>query len=440
MSLVVAVEADVEERMAPVVGRLNVQHAELVELAAEAVGSGEWSGCGIHTAAQWLTIQAGVSPHRAKQIVRVAERIDQYPTLRATFGRGELSFEQVYEVATKAPAWADGRVTEFATLATVPQLRRVLRDEFFDGDPDEPEPPARDDRERCSFGWDDDSRFHLSAAGDADGGATVEAALNEARDALFHGGDETVTWWDALVAVCGRSLSTASPERRERFKTYLHVDVETGRSQLTNGVVLPSRVRDYLLCDTQVQPVWERDNTPFGVGRSMRVIPDRTRRIVEFRDQGCVVPGCNARHVEIHHIIHWTAGGPTETWNLVSLCRKHHKLHHRGLLGIAGNADQTDGLVFSDRHGRPLGNHATPAVPVAPAPEPELGYRHPTGERLQMRWFFGWTHPNAKQRQWEQAQTASKMFIDGGNAIHEWRQQEALEFYNPHRKRRPTTP
>ena len=138
----------------------------------------------------------------------------------------------------------------------------------------------------------------------------------------------------------------------------------TATTQLTNGVPLPDSIRDYLTCDSQVQPVWERDHTPIGAGRTQRTVPDRTRRIIEHRDQGCRVPGCGRRHVEIHHIVHWSAGGPTETWNLLSLCSRHHRLHHRGILGIAGNADEVDGVVFTDRHGRVLDDHPKPTPPT----------------------------------------------------------------------------
>ena len=53
-------------------------------------------------------------------------------------------------------------------------------------------------------------RFHLHAAGDVVGGATVEAALQEAKDALFQAGEHDASWWDALVEVAERSLATVS--------------------------------------------------------------------------------------------------------------------------------------------------------------------------------------------------------------------------------------
>ncbi|MBO9524069.1 MAG: HNH endonuclease, partial [Nocardioidaceae bacterium] len=41
----------------------------------------------------------------------------------------------------------------------------------------------------------------------------------------------------------------------------------------------------------------------------------------------CVHPYCtkNARWADLDHIIEWTLGGRTDTWNLAPLCRSHHR-------------------------------------------------------------------------------------------------------------------
>jgi len=76
---------------------------------------------------------------------------------------------------------------------------------------------------------------------------------------------------------------------------YLHVDItdtDTTITRFTNGTTVPDAIRDYLLCDATVQPVWVRDHIPIGIGRTSRVIPERTRRLVMHRDGGrCRVPG-----------------------------------------------------------------------------------------------------------------------------------------------------
>ena len=128
-------------------------------------------------------------------------------------------------------------------------------------------------------------------------------------------------------------------------------------------------VRDHICCDGLVQPVWEREGLPFSVGRTQRIVPERTRRIVERRDRGCRVPGCaNDRFLEVHHIIHWLNGGVTDTWNLICLCPHHHRLHHTGVLGISGNADDPDSIVFTDSRGSPLGSCGQTETPGQRSP------------------------------------------------------------------------
>jgi 5-methylcytosine-specific restriction endonuclease McrA len=395
-------EFEHEVQLAEIAGILNAQHARVVDVAARAFRDGGWFGEGIHSFQHWLTINLGVCSGQAKKIATIAARVEDFPLVIAAFDRGELSLDQVYVVAAKAPAWADALMVNFASVATVRQLQRTIRDKNFEGDPDQPKAPAPAAADSLGMRWDDDGRLRLPGSLDADDGAIVEGAMNEARDALFEAGQRDVSCGDALVEIARRSLESVPADRRERFVPHVHVHTDTGTTQLTNGVQLPPAIRDYLLCHSKLHPVWERDNIAFGGGRTQRSVPDRLRRLIEHRDQGCRVPGCAMRFVHIHHIKHWSDGGETESHNLLSLCRRHHKLHHMGQLGIEGNADMPDGVVFSDAKGRTLADHARPQPPTGPPPKPEIGYEHPTGERLQPMWTgLGWAHPNAlaKRRQ-----------------------------------------
>ena len=77
------------------------------------------------------------------------------------------------------------------------------------------------------------------------------------------------------------------------------------------------------------------------------------RRSVIARQRGvCATPGCNHTHLEIHHTIWWSMGGPTDLDLLVGLCVRCHHLLHRGRLHISGNA--VDGFHFTNRAGRLL--------------------------------------------------------------------------------------
>jgi hypothetical protein len=175
--------------------------------------------------------------------------------------------------------------------------------------------------------------------------------------------------------------------RRDRFRIHIHLDVD-GSATDDRGHRLPDAITKYISCDGLVTPTFLHDAIPISIGRSGRMVPERTRRLVMLRDHGCRVPGCTQTHIlEVHHIIHWHDGGPTDTWNLIALCPHHHRMHHQGQLGITGNADH-DTVVFTDTNGQPLKpSGARPTPPGAPPPPPRGVYQHPLGERLDTQWL-----------------------------------------------------
>jgi len=85
--------------------------------------------------------------------------------------------------------------------------------------------------------------------------------------------------------------------------------------------------------------------------------------------------------LDVHHMKHWEDGGGTDTANLLCLCQHHHRLHHRGRLGIEGNADDTDGVIFTDDRGRPLASCGT-STPPGDKPLRSGNWTPPSGERL----------------------------------------------------------
>jgi hypothetical protein len=398
-----------EARVAAVCGSLNVLHAELVELAAEAIETEAWAGGGVRSVEHWLAWQTGLSPRRAREVTAIARRRTELPVTMERFARGELAIDQVAPVMAHAASHNDAEVAEFATYATVSQLRSTLSRyrpaPEHDPTPDpEPAPePASDSaagsepapglaRGSLSMFYRDD-RFRLVFDAPADAGALVEAALKEAKDGLIAAGVLDVTWADALVDVCNRSLSTVAPTGRvDKYRIYLHLDTAGG--WLNAGMGLPDALTDKICCHGSLQPVWETAGSPVNVGRSERIVPARTRRLVEDRDRGCRHPTCQVdRYVEIHHLISWRHGGPTDMGNLLSLCPFHHDAFHRGEYSTSGDPNEVGGLVFTRADGRiiaPAGK-PRPPDPDQPPPGPPVGhrYRHPTGETMQTGavWF-----------------------------------------------------
>ena len=245
------------------------------------------------------------------------------------------------------------------------------------------------------FGFDDLHRFTLHlTGGDPDTGRLIEAALTEARDRLWNdsgaaGEPADVSWIDALRDVCERSLAfDGTTSRTDRYRLHFHLDTNATASDAL-GWQIPDAIGRYLTCDGLLLPTFVADGLPFSVGRAQHITPLRTRTQVLRRDGGCRVPGCRTTHsLEIHHIIHWDDHGPTDTWNLVALCPRHHRLHHRGQLGITGNADHPDGLRFTNTRGQPIPpSGAKPIPPAEPPPPPTTGWTNPTGERINPHWM-----------------------------------------------------
>ncbi len=385
MTALESIQVSLEDELAEVCGHLNVLHARMVSLTRSALETQAWSGQGINTPAQWLAWQTGLSPERAKQIVRLAEREVELPVTYAAFGDGLVSVDQMVAVAKRTPAHNDAEACDLAQAATVAQLRVALGKAFFppapkpaDDDAPSPEPPARE--HSLSVGFNDDGDLSLHALVDAVDGALIYQGLKEARDALFAAGNKDVTWLDALVEMARRSLaSVESPSRRDLYRIIVHLDAEG--AWVHQGPHLPPALADYILCDGVVQPLWHSEGLPINLGRAVHIVPLRTRRVVEDRDRVCRNPMCNSSHgLQVHHIIHWDPDGPSDTWNLCCLCPSCHRRHHRGEFTIEGNADDPDGLVFRNKHGTIIAGAAPPKPPNRqPPPASAKRYVHPEG-------------------------------------------------------------
>ncbi|MEP1123967.1 MAG: HNH endonuclease signature motif containing protein [Ilumatobacter sp.] len=298
-------------------------------------------------------------------------------------------------------------------------------------DADEAEP----NQNRVNYGFGENGRWYLHADLDTDLGAQIHQSLDEARDALFRDrnhaqtarpgnsdpsveddegsehdhsvaradGDTPgevgvehdpnvlvpVSDAEAFVEIARRAMDgIESQDRRDRFRVNLFLQID-GTIGTTEHITLPDSLRDLLTCDGRIDPIFVNGATPVSIGRTSRVIPERLRRTVLHRDHGCCqVPGCTAtRGLDLHHVVHWSRGGPTDSSNLITVCSRHHRMHHRKRLGITGDADDPDSLVFTNHHGLPIrASGASPTPPGGPPPSIDGTYEHPIGERLDRRW------------------------------------------------------
>jgi len=431
-------------RLNTIAGHLNVQYSLLVDCVIELLtDEASWTGPGIHTPEQYLTWRMGLSPTRARDLVTIARRAAELPVCADAFRHGELSVDQMTAVARRAPWWTDTEICDLARNMTVHQLRTTLNsypfpdiprsdeaenagpgdsattddldeagdasdqpgddssddpsDDYSDdsGDPANPAGPSADTprppQDELWFGFDTNGQFRMELRCDAATGEVIQAALRESRDRQFHNDQPDVTWIDAIRDIAERSLDNITePSRRDRFRIDIHLDATTGALTNATGWRLPDAIRNHLTCDGLITPTLMTDGIPVSVGRTQRTVPERTRRHVIHRDRGCRIPGCTHNHfLEVHHIIHWLHGGDTNTHNLIALCPHHHRLHHKGKLGITGNADTPNGITVTDATGTPITpSGASPEQPTATPPAPFKPYHHPLGERCDYDYIY----------------------------------------------------
>ncbi|TQK69668.1 HNH endonuclease signature motif containing protein [Nocardioides sp. SLBN-35] len=88
-----------------------------------------------------------------------------------------------------------------------------------------------------------------------------------------------------------------------------------------------------LACQAQIIPaVLGGKGEVLDLGRRMRLFSKAQRRALRLRDRRCRAEGCTipAAWTEAHHLRPWSAGGPTDLANAVSLCsHHHHRVHER---------------------------------------------------------------------------------------------------------------
>ena len=141
-----------------------------------------------------------------------------------------------------------------------------------------------------------------------------------------------------------------------------------------NGLRFADHTVDLLTCDPVIHPLLiNSEGVPLDLGTEIRFGNHDQRRAAAVRDGGCVFPGCDAppSWTDLHHVIHAGPDGPTDMWNLASLCRRHHSTVHRRGWTMRTIDDQwfqfvsPTGLVIdSQRHGHQRPPHERPPAPA----------------------------------------------------------------------------
>lgn len=169
---------------------------------------------------------------------------------------------------------------------------------------------------------------------------------------------------DAMVALAETTLASgpAPAPGGARHQVNIHTDLDAlldrdaarrCPARVEDGPELHPETVERLCCDSGAVIVAHHEKNRSGrrrgtwmdVGRRTRVVSAALRRALVLRDHGCRFPGCTEKlFVDAHHVIYWSRSGPTVLWNLILLCRRHHRYVHEG--GYRIDTDRKGGFTF----------------------------------------------------------------------------------------------
>jgi hypothetical protein len=361
--------------------------AELTELSAH-LAAGEcrflsmlaaydrregWREWGCRSCAYWLSWKCGIDVRTAHEKLRVAHALEAFPTIRAAFSAGRLSYSKARALTRIAGPDTEHDLVEMALRATAAHMESIARGyaraersaERSSTSVDATDPACR--RRVDMRDHDDPTLATLIASLTHEEMDTVTRALHAAGDGNSRA--------DALVKMAESFLAHGHGCRRGSDRTLAMITVDenvldgddTGTARFVDGpAILPETARR-LCCDASF--VWllrGEHGEPVNVS-SRHSMPRSLRRMVRARDRGrCRFPGCaETRYTEIHHVQHRAHGGGHTAANLVTLCWFHHRLVHEGGWSLTADsltggyvATSPDGLAAHDRVPERSGDHA----------------------------------------------------------------------------------
>ncbi|NNF54002.1 MAG: DUF222 domain-containing protein [Acidimicrobiales bacterium] len=339
---------------------MSVAVAEILSAASEAdEGESYWAD-GAQATDEWLVGNLRIHSRTARRWARLARKLRDYPETRKKLASGELNLDQLVELMKYLDPENEAEVLEAAVFESADDLADTARSQRTVSR----ERVKQTRSERWFEGFFDHDDMKYTFAGEIPGqdGLIVDKALqllawNAAEEPVYelprHPEHRLA---DALVEMASNALGNHS--NTDVATVVLHVDAErladtdsVGSAEFASEVPMEAIRR--MCCDGRLQLVTRDDYGVLGVGRVRRTIPGWLRRLVRQRDKGCRFPGCRRTYwTEIHHIIHWAHGGPTDLDNLVTLCGHHHRMLHEDQWRISG--DPNSDVVFHLPSGTPF--------------------------------------------------------------------------------------
>ena len=398
-------EEDLVEELGSRIIRLSAHAAalecRLLTLIADFDRRRGWELSGHKDCAAWLEAHTGMSRVTARERVRTARKLTGLPQISETMARGELSYSKVRALVRVATPENESELLPMARECNARELEReVARFRELEAWSGMEADQRRHQRRRLRIRAAPDGMVRVEGRLPAELGALLMKVVDAAGDALFQSdtewSPEEGNWGlttetvnpdqrraDALRLVLDRAMaagfqgvagdSAESPEAgsskegcgcippspsAERYTVMVHLRQDPDRAELDPDLPISLRVARRLSCDASVVRIVHGPRSEvLDVGRRTRVVPPAIRRALWARDGGCRFPGCGARYVSAHHVLHWADGGRTALDNLVLLCPAHHRGVQEGGFSVRMTSA---GPRFQNRAGVRIPDRAPP--------------------------------------------------------------------------------
>jgi hypothetical protein len=314
------------------------------------------------SAKAWLRWKCNLDPDAASRQVDVARQLDSLPLTCKAFADGDISFTHVSLIAGTAKQLGDrmepeaeGVLVKLAAEVDPRRLRRAATMLRHCLEPDEVLLDANEQHERrfLHLSQTFDGMFRVDGQLDAEGGATLQTAINSAMGPPAADDNRTHAQRraDAWVEIARRQLDGGQLPQVGGQKPHLMITVDvttltkqpgSPAAELEWADLIPAETARRFACDCTITPVFRgAESHQVDAGRTSRVIPPSMRRALIARDKHCRFPGCDrpVAWTQGHHLKHWADGGPTLIFNLALLCGRHHHLTHEGGIRLEWGAD-----------------------------------------------------------------------------------------------------
>jgi hypothetical protein len=331
--------------------KVSSQLRHLHESAGAASAADEHSRCG------------GVSSAEGKRKERRSKTLDEAPGFADALSNGEIGAEHVDALANHTAKLDDEIKDQLLDLADdlLDDARRLTPEKFGRSCGDLIRRLEKDhgiERNRRQRQQTFLSRKLNPSTGMTEGRFALHpelanqifGAIDKEVAAMVHAGerdrvpeflDRTVDRNQLSAEALGRLVAGGHQQRRplEADVTFV-IDQRTGVTgrlhehsvcETSDGSPVPPASVRRAMCQGRIVPIIiDTDGQRIDAGRTVRTANRKQRRALRALYRTCAFGECDVPfdRCEIHHIVPWEQGGPTDLQNLIPICSRHHHIVH----------------------------------------------------------------------------------------------------------------